>query len=387
MAHRIGIDARTLSDESAVGSYLRNLTAALGQADRDNDYFLFVRSPSEPAVERLPANFHPVLETCPVYSIREQASLSWRLLRLKLDLYHATHYLLPAVVPCRSVITVHDVLDVFYPHFVPSPLAFFYAQRQIRRSLARGDRIIADSRNTKTDLMDYLGIDGRRVRVIYPGVSEVLRRRVPAPEIDRRLGRLQIARPYLLLVEDGAGPSNLDRAVKAFAQALETGPFDGSLVCSGPRTGLDFKLRQRAETLGIADRLRLIGPLSEDERPAVFQAAELFLYPTLQDGGGPTVADAMAAETPVVAASNASLREIAEGYAVLVDPLSRAAIANAIADCMGDPDHRRQLAVLGSRRAADFDWSQAAAKTLEAYESALRQKAWRPRGRRRGKGE
>ena len=383
MAYRIGIDARKLRDESGMGSYIRNLTRALAGIDKVNEYYLFVSSWDDPLLDQLGDNFNAVVEPCPVFSVREQLSLSWRLTRLKLDLYHATHYLLPAILPCRSVITVYDILDVFYPHFRPSPLAFFYAQRQIRRSLARGDRIIADSRNTKTDLMDRLGVDGRRIRVVYPGVAETFAEPVDEGAIQETLARLGIERPYLLLVDEPPGRSNLDRTVQAFAAALERRDFAGSLVCVGPRTHLDLKVTRRAERLGVADRLVLRGSLSAEDEPAVYQSAELFLYPALEHSPGLAVADALASGVPVVASATAALREVAEGYAVLVDPLDSQQIANAIGGLMGNRERRDELAQLGRNRAADFTWPSAAEKTLEAYESALRMRSWRP-GLRRG---
>ncbi len=383
MAYRIGIDARKLRNESGTGSYIRNLARALAEIDKVNEYYLFVSSWEDPLLDELGDNFHAVVEPCPVFSVREQLSLSWRLTRLKLDLYHATHYLLPAIVPCRSVITVYDILDVFFPHFRPSPLAFYYAQRQIRRSLARCDRIIADSRNTKTDLMDRLGIDGRRIRVVYPGVAAAFGTPVEAEIVAETLGRLGIEPPYLLLVDDPPGRSNLDRTMQAFAAALERQPFEGSLVCVGPRTRLDFKVTRRAERLGVADRLVLLGSLSAEDQPAVYQSADLFLYPVLEHASGLAVADALASGVPVVASATAALREVAEGYAVLVDPLDGKQIANAIAGLMGNGERRQELSRLGANRAADFAWRGTAEKTLEAYESALRQRSWRP-GLRRG---
>ncbi len=385
MAYRIGIDARKLRDESGIGSYIRNLTRALGEIDQVNQYHLFVSSWDDPLLAELGDNFEAIVEPCPVYSVREQLSLSWRLTRLKLDLYHATHYLLPALVPCRSVITVYDILDVFYPNFRPSPLAFFYAQRQIRRSLARADRIIADSRNTKTDLMDRLGIDGRRVRVAYPGADAAFAEPVEPARVESTLARLGIERPYLLLVDEDQARSNLDRTVQAFAAALERRRFEGSLVCVGPRTHLDFKVIRRAERLGVADRLVLLGSLSPEDEPAVYQSAELLLYLALEKASGLAVANAMATGVPVVASATAALREVAEGYAMLVDPLDRTHIANAIDGLMGSTERREELSREGARRAADFTWRGTAEKTLEAYESALRMRSWRP-GLRRGAG-
>ncbi len=381
---RIGIDARNLSDGSVTGSYIESLIGALAASDPgDREYLLLVSSADQHATADLPDHFHTVVEPRPLYSLREQAALSWRLLRLKLDLYHATHYLLPPVLPCRSVVTVYDVVDVLYPRFLPTPASFYFAQRQLRRSLARADRLIADSRNTKTDLINYLELDGRRIRVVYPGVAQAYHRALDEAEIDAVLERLGIARPYLLLVEDGDGPSNLDLVVAAFCEAAEEWPFAGSLVCCGRRTPLDRKVRQRAAAMGVADRLLLLEPLAEADRPAAFQGAELFLYPALHERAAPTVADALASGTAVVASSTAALREIAEGHAVLVDPLDRHEVAVAIAECMGDPERRRELARLARRRAADFTWQQTAAKTLEVYDSALRQRAWRQGKRHR----
>ena len=120
------------------------------------------------------------LESSPVYSLRELVALSWHLYRRKLDLYHSTHYVLPAWVGSKVVVTIHDIIHLLYPEFLPSNFAFLYAQRMIRRSLHRGDRIIAVSQNTKTDLMHHFDVDGRKIQVVYNGVEDVFRRRAAA---------------------------------------------------------------------------------------------------------------------------------------------------------------------------------------------------------------
>ena len=140
-----------------------------------------------------------------------------------------------------------------------------------------------------------------------------------------------------------------------------------------------------AERFGVADRLVLLGSLSAEDQPAVYQSAELFLYPVLEHTSGLVVADALASGVPVVASATAALREVAEGYAVLVDPLDGQQIANAIGGLMDNAERRQELATQGAKRAADFAWRATAEKTLEAYESALRMRSWRP-GRRRGEG-
>jgi glycosyltransferase involved in cell wall biosynthesis len=372
LSHNIGIDARKIAD-FGIGTYIRNLVRALGEIDQENQFILFVGAQGRELVEdELPENFRVVIERSPSYSARELVSMSWRLFRLRLDLYHSTHYVLPAVVPCKAVVTIHDIIHLLYPEFLPSPLAFFYAQRMIRRSLARGDRIIADSQNTKTDLMEYFEVDGRKIRVVYPGVARSYRNRVGPQDLQHTLDELGIQSPYVLFVGNPKPHKNLDNVIKAFARALEIHPFDADLVCVGDRSGIEFKIRQRATQMGLSERLRLLGHVDDAVLPALYQGATLFLFPTLYEGFGLPVVEAMASGVPVITSNTSALKEIAEGYAHLVNPLDVEEIAKAIAQCMADEDHREALTRLGLRRAEDFRWTRTAEQTLEVYNSALR---------------
>jgi glycosyltransferase involved in cell wall biosynthesis len=370
VAYNIAIDARKLGD-FGIGTYIRNLIASLGELDQENRYVLFVGQQGIQELPDLPENFRAVVERSPSYSVRELVALSWRLFRLRLDLYHSTHYVLPAVVPCRAVVTIHDIIHLLYPEFLPSALAFFYAQRMIRRSLSRGDRIIAVSQNTKTDLMDYFKVDGRKIRVVYSGVTDRYRQSLAPAEIATRQEEFGINRPYLLFVGNPKPHKNLDNVVKAYARAREIYEFDADLVCVGDREGMEFKIRQRAEQMGLTDRIRLVGHVPEEALPALYQGATLFVFPTLYEGFGLPVIEAMASGVPVITSNTSALREIAEGYGHLVNPLDVDEIARAIAQCMADQEHRESLVKLGLKRADDFQWSRTAEKTLEIYLAAL----------------
>ncbi len=370
MAHNIGIDARKLTD-FGIGTYIQNLVRAIGELDRENRYVLFVGASHDGLLTDLPDNFRTLVERSPVYSVRELAALSWRLWRQRLDLYHATHYVLPAVVPCKAVVTIHDIIHLLYPQFLPGPLAFLYAQRMIRRGLVRGDQIIAGSQNTKTDLMDYFEVDGRKINVVYYGVAERFSVRLEEAALREKLRPFGLEPGYTLFVGNPKPHKNLDNVVKAFARALEIGPADGLLVCVGNRQSRDFKIQVRAERLGIADRVRLLGHVDDDALTALYQGADLFLYPTLYEGFGLPVVEAMASGVAVITSNNSALKEVAEGYAQLVDPLDVEQMGRAIAKCLGDREHREALASLGSKRARDFRWDRTAERTLEVYEKAL----------------
>jgi glycosyltransferase involved in cell wall biosynthesis len=370
LAYDIAIDVRKIED-FGIGTYIRNLVANLAAIDGQNRYVLLARTARDFPLD-LPENFQLVQERAPVYSLREMGTLSWRLLRLDVDLYHSTHYILPALLPCPVVATIHDIIHLLYPEYLPSRLAFFYAQRMIRRTLLRADRVIAVSKNTKADLVRYFEVDGGKIQVIYNGVEDAFRARLAEAEVTRWLRSLEVERPYVLFVGNAAKPhKNLDHVVKAFARARKRKPFEARLVCVGERGPATFKIEQRAAQLGIADRVVMLGHVAAEALPALYQGATLFVYPTLYEGFGLPVAEAMASGVPVITSNTSALKEVAEGYAHLVDPLDVDALADAIAHCMTDPEHRASLARLGIRRAEEFQWRRTAQRTLEVYESAI----------------
>ena len=382
MPYTIGIDARKIQD-FGIGTYVRNLIRSLAAIDAENRYVLLAKPGDREGLRDLPDNFQVALESSPVYSIRELFALTWQIYRRQLDLYHSTHYVLPAWVHSKVVVTIHDIIHLLYPEFLPSNFAFLYAQRMIRRSLTRGDRIISVSESTKADLMQHFDVDGRKIHVVYNGVEDAFRRRLPSEELQRWLRDLGLAQPYLLFVGNPAKPhKNLDMVVQAYARARRMAQFDAPLVCVGSRQGSEFKIRQRAEYLGIGDKVRLLGFVAHEALPAIYQGASLFLYPTLYEGFGLPVIEAMASGVAVITSNTSALKEIAEDYALLVDPLDLDGIAKAIAYLMGNPERRAAFAERGERRAEDFRWEETARETLDIYLSAIEGRPPAPHRRR-----
>ena len=370
MPYTIGLDTRNIKDPG-IGSYVRHLVRALAQVDAENRYVLLARHQDRDAWHDLPSNFQPVFEGAPVYSLRELSALSWRLLRLRVDVYHSTHYVLPAVLHSPVVVTIQDIVHLFYPDFLPSRFAFLYAQRMIHRTLSRADRIIAVTQGIRADLIEGFDVDGAKVQVVYNGVAEPFRRKLPPEELDRWRRDLGLQGPYLLFVGNPNPRKNLDTVVQAYARARELGGFDAPLVCIGDRAGSEFKIRQRAANFGISGQVRLLGKVAPEALPAIYQGATLFLYPTLYEGFGLPVIEAMASGVPVITSNTSALREIGEGYAHLVNPLEVEALARAIAQLMADEHHRASLAELGLRRAREFSWDRTARRTLAVYKSVL----------------
>ncbi|MDX1997789.1 MAG: glycosyltransferase family 1 protein [Thermoanaerobaculia bacterium] len=371
MSPTIGIDCRKAQD-FGIGTYIRGLVGGLANLDGETHYRLLVSPEGREALGELPPNFELVVEGSRVYSLREQVMLPWRLSRLHLDLFHATHYVLPLYVPSRVVVTIHDIIHLLFPEFLPNRLAFHYARRMIRRSLERGDRIIAVSERTKTDLVEYFDVDGEKIEVVYNGVEERFREHLAEADRAALLRRLGVPDEYLLFVGNPKPHKNLDRVLAACARARELAAGElPPLVCVGARETELVKVRRWAERLGLADRVHFLGFVAEGDLPALYQGATLLLYPTLYEGFGLPVVEAMAAGTAVITSSTSALEEIGRGAAELVDPLDVEALAAAITRLVADPAARRDLAARGLKRAQKFQWSLAALRTRAIYQEVL----------------
>ena len=369
----IGIDARKAKD-FGIGSYIRHLLEAMGRNPESPKYRFRVYVPRADldSLPELPAHFEAVTEDSAGYSLAELTGFAWRLWRDRLDLFHATHYVLPPLFRSRAVVTIHDIIHLLYPQFLPSRAAHFYARFMIRRALDRADRIITVSYNSKRDLTDYFGVSGNRVEVIYNGVSPAFRPDVPVEQRQRVAERYGIQTPYLLFLGGEKPHKNIQNVVRAFGQARRQQNLPHSLVLAGPLPKDTARLQALIAAMDLSGAVHLPGIMEEAELPGLYAGADAFLYPTLYEGFGLPVVEAMACGTPVLTSSTSALREIAGGFAYLVDPMDVDAIARGIGVLTSDAKVRADLTELGKKRALDFSWDKAAEKTLEVYAAALR---------------
>jgi glycosyltransferase involved in cell wall biosynthesis len=260
---------------------------------------------------------------------------------------------------------------VLYPQFLPNRAAQLYARVMIRRALKRADRILTVSYNTKRDLVDYFGIAPARIEVVYNGVAARFRPDLPRAERDRVAAKYGLPRPYLLFLGGEKPHKNVRNVIRAFAEARRSRALPHALVLAGPMPKNRSRVEALISALDLDARVFRPGVVTEEDLPGLFAGAEAFLYPTLYEGFGLPVVEAMACGVPVLTSSTSALQEIAGGYAYLVDPMNVDAIARGIVDLATDPRRRAEFAELGKRRARDFSWDHAAEQTLKAYAEAL----------------
>ena len=363
---RLGIDARKLADYG-IGSYLQGLLGELAHLDGAGDVVLLVASESRHLLPELPEHWRLVEVEAPGYSFREQASVLVAALRARVGLLHVPHYVLPWLFPRPMVVTVHDIIHVLFPEFLPSSLGFAYARLSIRTAVRRARRVVTGSRTTAEDLKRLFGASEARLRVIPHGVhAEFLEAGDPGADTAVR-ARLGIEGPYLLHVGNHKPHKNAEGLLKAYQLLLHDGhgPAPPLLMVGGfPPDG---ELARRVRAMGLGGAVRCLGHMERRELAAVFRGATLFVYPTLYEGFGLPVVEAMACGVPVVAGDVPAVREVAGDAAVRVNPRDVVELVAAVRHLLEQPEQQEQLRVRGRARAGEFSWRRAAEATLDVY--------------------
>ncbi len=361
----IGIDASraALPRRTGTENYSLQLIRHLVQLDRRNRYRLYFNRPPPPRLFD-PAS-HVEVRVIPLARLWTHVRLSIEMLRQPPDLLFVPSHVLPLVRPPRTVVTVHDLGYRYHPK-AHRPFDRWYLELTTRWHARVASQVLADSEATRRDLVRVYGADPARITVVYPGCDPAFR---PASEeqvavVRRRYG---LAGDYVLHVGTLQPRKNLGRLLAAFA-ALKPRSSDGVLlVLAGPPGTAARVLHEQAQTLGIAKRVRFLGYVPFENLPALMTGARVLAMPSLYEGFGLPVVEAMACGTPVVCANRSSLPEVAGDAALLVDPLDVHAWTDALEKALWDEALRAELRERGFRQAGKFTWEEAARRTLEAF--------------------
>src|SRR5918992_4798703 len=168
---RVAIDARKLHD-FGIGTYIRNLLRHLARIDCDSEYVLLCREADIGLAAPLGPNFRTVLESSANYSLREQIHVPWVLERIRPDVFHAPHYVLPPAIRCRSVVTIHDCIHLMFPQYLPNRAAYAYAKASMWAAARRSDRILTVSEASKRDILHFFNVPPEKVVVVYNAIDE-----------------------------------------------------------------------------------------------------------------------------------------------------------------------------------------------------------------------
>ncbi len=283
------------------------------------------------------------------------------------DLLHAPVYVGPLVSPSPVVVTVHDLSFIRYPHLFRLANRL-YLRVFTRLSVRRSRRIIAVSAHTAEETVRLMGVAREKIHVVYHGVDPIFRPR-PPEEVAAFRQRQGLPERFVLFVGTLEPRKNLVRLIEAFARCRADAGT--ALVLAGARGWYDEEIFAAADRLGLRDRVLFPGYVPNDELPLWYNAAAVFAYPSLYEGFGLPVLEALACGTPTLTSATSSLPEAAGDGALLVNPSSVEEIADGLHRLLTDEPLRETLRRRGLEHAARFTWPRTAAETVAIYHQAL----------------
>jgi glycosyltransferase involved in cell wall biosynthesis len=368
---RVAFDGTTLTPgRTGVGYYTQHLLQHLArEVERSGDELIVVSNQPIDSTIALPAHvgIHDRLRF--PLRIGWMQALAPRVLKeVGADVVHFTNGMLPPRAPAATVVTIHDMSLRLFPRCHP------LRRRLINRPLIgvaarRADAIVTVSHSARRDLLRFHRVAAERVTVVYEAAGPQFMPMKDPVQLDAIRARYKLPARFVLYVGTIEPRKNLTRIVDAFCAARAAGaPHD--LVCAGPYGWASRDLSARIERLGLRGVVRFIGYVPVADLPLIYNASEFFVFPSLYEGFGLPVVEAMACGTPVITSRTSSLGEIANGAALTVDPEDTGAIAEAIHRLSHDGTLRDRLAEQGRARAGTFSWQRTAREMLSVYRRA-----------------
>ena len=370
---RVAIDIRRAGD-FGVGTYIRNIVNQLARLDGATHYLLIGQRQHLEEFDRLPENFALLDYSADPASFRTHFHLPLLLQRRQVDILHMPWLYAPAVVPCRLVMTVHDLTDLFSLPSGASPLVqtgrLFFA----RRAVAKASRILAVSHSSKRELARVFAIPENKIEVIYNAVDERFIREPLPPDADRILERHAVNYPFVLYAGNIKPQKNLARLIEAFAVVkadLRDDPQFSrlKLLLIGDELTKHPDLRRAVVRTRVREEVRFLGFVPYPVLRVFYSRAQAFLFPSLYEGFGLPPLEAMAHGTPVLTSNISSLPEVFSQAALLVNPEHIFEIARGIRQILTERVLRETLIQRGYELVQRFSWERSAQQVRAVYEA------------------
>lgn len=369
MVKRIGIDAHAIGlKQGGNETYASGLLYGLSQIECSDFRYIVFLSEGVPAPDFLKkSKYFSIVRVSTHPFLRLLRDIPLRTYTEKLDLLH-TQYHLPLISHCHGVITLHDVSFLRYPEFFSKEI-YLRLKLSLPYSIRKAKKIITVSEFSKKEIMEFYRIDEKKIDVIYNGISEIFK---PVDAEKGILNKYGITKPYILSVSNLQPRKNLSRLIKAFVSLLKSNEkFPYTLVIVGRRLWLYNEIFSEIRNSPYKERIVLTDYVPEKDLVYLYNCADVFVYPSLYEGFGLPVLEAMACGCPVVTSNVSSLPEISGSAAFPVDPYNIDAIAKAILTVITNTYLKERLRAEGLKQSQKFSWKNTAEKTLEVYEQIL----------------
>jgi len=378
---KIGIDARFLTHAQKGGfkTYSENLINALAEVDVENEYILYLDRPpcATTILPHSPNVAHRVipggLPTVGAFW-REQVGLAYQATRDHLDLFHAPNLTAPLFLSCPLVLTMHDMIwfhpEQFSQHSPRSPkrrLMAWYYRVVPRLAAKRAALLITVSAAARSSIVENLHIPQEQIVVTHEAASPIYRPLCDEEQLKALRRKYQLDQPFILALGSADPRKNITTLLYAFALLPPTLRQRCQLVIAWAHNALMAEFTAQVQQLGLNNTVRFLANVSNDDLVALYNAAALFAFPSLCEGFGLPLLEAMACGAPVVAADNSSIPEVVGEAALLFPAEDAALLAFCMEQVLTKPELAADLRAKGLQRAAGFSWQSCAQQTVAAY--------------------
>lgn len=374
----IGLNAHLLSGQvgyrrAGIHNYIRELVQCLPRVDPSVRFTVFTGQIRDElgaisALVRWRTSRWPTQRPW-ARIVWEQLVQPWALWRADVHLLHALAFVSPLVTLVPVVITVHDLSFLRFPERF-RPLNRVYLSLMTRLSCRRARRIIAVSQATADEVVRLLGIPAKRIDVVPHGVQHSRFRPLPSGRVEAFRREKGLPAHFVLFLGTLEPRKNVATLLEAYAR-VATARQTGSLVIAGAKGWYYEEIFKRVEMLGLTDKVRFAGFVPDAELPLWYNAATVFVYPSLYEGFGMPLLEAMACGTPVIGSDVSCMPEVVGDAGLLVAPLDVKALADSLERLLVDGDLRDDLSQRGRAWASNYTWETAAAETVASYRRAL----------------
>jgi glycosyltransferase involved in cell wall biosynthesis len=372
---RFAIDATSIPRLMAgAGVYTYNLIRAVAVVDQENEYVIFTKDDAFDDLRRDKPPFrtvHVPARSRPARLMWEQFVLPAQLRRHRIDVIHSPHHTAPMVAAGRRrVITFHDLTFFILPERYPASRLVYF--RTVSWATAkRADALICPSQTVRDDILRLLHVPPEKVRAIAEAAAPEFQPLEDEAALERVRARFLLPERFILNVGSLEPGKNRATLLKAFSRLRERG-LEHKLVIAGQRAWKhkgDFEL---VEQLGLKEEVVFSGYVPPEDMPALYNAADLFAFPSLYEGFGLPVLEAMSCGVPVVASNVSAIPEVASEAALLVDPHDADQLCDAMERILRDKRLQATLRRRGLTRAKDFSWERAARETVAVYQETAK---------------
>jgi len=357
---RVGFDARWYND-SGVGAYVKGILGAMAQLDDQLDLIIY-DDPQNPVPLPECSNVRRIAVAAKKYSIAEQVELARRCREDRLDVFHSPFYIVPLFASCPVVVTLHDLIPFLF--FIYSKTKQMVVRAGYRLAVRKAAHIVADTDNTARDIQTILHVSSNKISTVHLAASGVYQPKAEPGELELLQQKYGISQPYVLLASArNWRTKNLETALRALKAAREIGAKFQTVVYGSPEGINACGINGSASSL----EMKSTGYVARDELALLYRHARVFLFPSLYEGFGLPMLEAMACGCAVVASNCGALAEVAGSGAQLFAPDNVRGMSDAVCELLRDAARREHWREAALRRSADFSWMKAARETSRVY--------------------